>query len=470
MVPDSFHHFSSLPFELRRMIYVYASTPRFVHVQEHTEDKDEFVERFRTTLVPIKLHPSLVHFARHWRHCIPFPAEWWKWHDGRYQTTLERYGSGTTNRQNHQPWETTEDMPDVSYRFLSENPDVAWELLRTSSFYSTAPIPALLHVTRESRQVLIEIGYELAFRTRSCGPQTWFNFKTDVLYVEMIPDRDDRPFHELLSGNDRWDIGQFEPRDLRRVKRLALDSSANFAHFGNHGIVHAITNILELMGSVEELFLEEPTIRFGGSELSRYVQTENNARSLWLYHPVQEVDVLSDFLEDFTVLKSTGYHHEKLRAYKDANMGNGRDYFVDTAREIEQALRSRRNMLVRGSSLAPWKIPQASVVYLIPEWMCRAMQPWRWNLWHRYQFKKEEQARRKAQEEAKRSIDVPRRPLFEERDTENAPPSPFSIAFQDDIEALDDYMGRYDYHNYPDDSYYRDRDWVLSATISPPEI
>ena len=64
MVLDSFHPFLSLPFELRRMIYLHASPPRFVHVREHTEDKDAFEERFRTTVAQIKLHPSIAYFAR----------------------------------------------------------------------------------------------------------------------------------------------------------------------------------------------------------------------------------------------------------------------------------------------------------------------------------------------------------------------------------------------------------------------
>ena len=66
--------------------------------------------------------------------------------------------------------------------------------MRTGSFYSKAPIPVMLHVTRESRQVLIDFGYELAFRTRSCGPRTWFNFKIDVLYIGYSDDADERPF------------------------------------------------------------------------------------------------------------------------------------------------------------------------------------------------------------------------------------------------------------------------------------
>ena len=149
--------------------------------------------------------------------------------------------------------------------------------------------------------------------------------------------------------------------------------------FNNEESIREISNILELLGSVEELFLEEIIMRWKSPSLSIYVQPEDD-RPLWFYQPVQEVDVLSDIVEDCGILRSTGYYHEKFRAYKDANMGNGRDYFIDEAREIEQALLLRRDRLVRDGLLTPWKIPKANVVYILPERVCRALNGWRWDL------------------------------------------------------------------------------------------
>ncbi|KAI0910465.1 hypothetical protein F4823DRAFT_589693 [Ustulina deusta] len=441
MAPDSFHQFASLPLELRWMIYILASPPRFVHVQEETEDWEYFEERFRTTIVQIKLHPSIAYFARHWRERIPFPPALWRWNNGRHQTTLERYGfNGPRPNQNHQPWVSTKEVPGIPRDFLLENPDVAWEFLRIGAFYSTAPIPAMLHVTRESRQVLIDYGYELAFGTRTCGPRTWFNFKTDALYIGRLSDRDseDRSTRSLLSGNSSWDIGQFEPQDLRRVRRLALESSADVVSSDCLNGTREISNILELFNGVEELLLEEHSMRGINHELSKYVQPDDS-QLLWYYTPVLEVDVLPLTIEGSPpVLDSTGYGRRDLRSYKADNMGDGSKFFVDTARRFEEKLASRRDELVRSSSLAPWKIPKISLVCILQEWMCRALFEWRWDIWNRYQGLKKEESRSKAAEEARRSIDVPRKPIYEKNDNEDSPPSQFSEEFRDDIEAYEE--------------------------------
>ncbi|KAI0523690.1 hypothetical protein F5B22DRAFT_633818 [Xylaria bambusicola] len=469
MVLDSFHQFVALPFELRRMIYLLASPPRFVHVLEETEDRDDFEERFRTSLVPIQLRPSIAYFARHWRGRIPFPPVRWKWYDGRRQTTLERYGFDSPRSRNSLPWKPTRDVPEIPYNFLSENPDVAWEFLRTSSFYSTAPIPTMLHVTRESRHVLMGFGYELAFPTRSCGPRIWFNFKTDVLYLGKIEDREDRPFCDFLSGNKFWDVGQFDPHDLRRIRRIALESSADAVCFGNKDVMHGVSDILELLGSVEELFLEE----FGWSyELSQHAEQENG-RSLWVYAPVLEVDVLANVVYGSTPPRSTGYEGQELRAYKENNMGDGRDFFVDKARRFEETLEARRDELVRSRSLTPWRIPKATLGYILPQWMCKALYKWRWTIWNRHRALKEEEARSKAFEAAQRSIDVPRRPIDGNRRNEDSPPSPFSEAFRDDMEALEESLRQEDVRPVPADFYMShlpiQRNWLLTATVPPPE-
>ncbi|KAG8671107.1 hypothetical protein FPOAC2_04430 [Fusarium poae] len=45
---------------------------------------------------------------------------------------------------------------------------------------SITQIPALLHTCKESREELINHGYELTFAT-SRGPRTWFNYRQDAL-------------------------------------------------------------------------------------------------------------------------------------------------------------------------------------------------------------------------------------------------------------------------------------------------
>ncbi|KAH7227631.1 hypothetical protein BKA60DRAFT_506813 [Fusarium oxysporum] len=78
-------------------------------------------------------------------------------------------------------------------------------------FYSNAPIPVLLHTCFESRDFLIKMGYQLAFKTKSHGPRTWFNYDRDVLFKD----------------ENTCDVAQFDPGDAIRVRRLAIDG---FSH------------------------------------------------------------------------------------------------------------------------------------------------------------------------------------------------------------------------------------------------
>ncbi|KAH8164289.1 hypothetical protein CIB48_g3969 [Xylaria polymorpha] len=461
MAPDSFHQFAFLPFELRRMIYLFASPPRFVHVKEHPEDHEAFEERFRTTPVQLKLHPSIAYFAHNWRGRIPWAPAPWRPYYRHHQLTLETYGL-TCPRPKHQPWESTKEVPGIPHHFLSENPEVAWEFVRSGSFNSPAPIPTLLHVTRESRQVLIDYGYELAFRTRTCGPQVWFNFKTDVLYIGRFEDEwDSRSFHFLLSGNESWDIGQFDPLDLKKVRRLALNVAGHVVSPASSDGVEWISSILELFTGIEELFLEEP-----GMDSSSYGFPHLADSKLWSYTPVMEVDVLSSPLERDNMVYSTGPDHRDLKAYKECNLGDGTRFFLDVAQKFEEKLTSRRDELVPRRSVAQWKIPKVNIVYIGRPSMCRSLFKQRWDLWHRFQALKEEHARSNALEEAKRSIDVPKRPLYH---NENSPPSPFTEQYRDDIEVLEHiYMESQDYFYY--DYEERRHNWVFDATVAAPEM
>ncbi|KAI0486542.1 hypothetical protein F4859DRAFT_470685 [Xylaria cf. heliscus] len=462
MAPDTFHQFAFLPFELRRMIYLFASPPRFVHVREHHEDREAFEERFRTTPVQLTLHPSIAYFARNWRSRIPWSPSRWRRYYRHHQLTLDTYGF-SCSRPNHQPWESTEEVPGIPHHFLSENPEVAWEFVRSGSFYSTAPIPTLLHVTRESRQVLIDYGYELAFRTRTCGPHVWFNFKTDILYIGM--DWNDRSYHYLLSGNESWDIGQYDPLDLKRVRRLALNSSGKVVSLRYQTGVEDISSILELFTGIEEMFLEEPGLDSLRSDFPRI-----NDSNLWCYTPVLEVDVLSSVFAQEEMLYSTGDYHGDLWQYKAENMGDGAWYFADVADEFKEKLTLRRDQIVRRESLAQWRIPEINIVYIGYPSMCRNLFKWRLDSWNRYQALKEERSRSSAAEEAHRSIDVPKRPLYHNDD--NSPPSPFSEQFRDDIEVLEDIiLLESQMYDHSGEEFYRSRyERLFTVTIAPPEM
>ena len=283
--PATFHQFPLLPYELRRYIYILATPPRIVHVRESYpvdnkgEIKEEwlklpdnedypyegykrshayerFRDQYRAKPLP-SLHPDLAYFARNWARGDLFSAG--------AQTRLEQFGFTAPRRK--LPWPATGSVPQIEPIWLERHLDAAFELLRESYLYSQAPIPALLHTCRDSRITLTHFGYQLAFGTRTHKARTWFHFGRDSLY---IPQREEHrflvrqvcrgwayrhkepwPYRKLLSG-PQWDIGQFDPRDLRRVRRVILAVGPNYLELG----VDSLAGFFPLLPGLEELYFE----------------------------------------------------------------------------------------------------------------------------------------------------------------------------------------------------------------------
>lgn len=234
--------------------------------------------------------------------------------------------------------------------------------------------------------------------------------------------------------------------DLQRVRRLALGSSAEVLSSDYRDGVHEISSLLQLLTGVEELFLEERNLP-SGDLLG--TSSHPDESKLWHYSPALEVDILAtDFLQH-----NIGYLYEDWKAYKDDNLGDGSRFFLDTARKLEERLASRRDELVLLNSLVPWKIPEISIVYIASAPTFKAFFEWRRVTWNRIQATKEDQARSEAIEAARRSIDVPRSPIYEH---EGQPLSPFSQKFKDDEEFYEECLNEaiygYDYDYSSDGS------------------
>ncbi|KAL6362006.1 hypothetical protein LRP88_05489 [Fusarium phalaenopsidis] len=336
MAPKEFHFFPSLPPEIRRDIYRLATPPRLY-----------------TTVNPIKLDGSLKDFAFSWRHVI----------DGKSkQPTLESFGF-TSSRPLIQPWEPSPITPEIPLDWLCENPYIAWELARTGHFFSNAPISALLHTCTESRLELINMGYQLAFRTRPSGPRTWFNFDRDILFIECDPSGDGSLFDDpewIFSGNSVWDVGQFDPGEMRQVRRLALWKAAEYLSVFNYGLdsfdgpARELSSVLRLFSSLDELLLVEwcaseltTTIAKAKEEVETTTSlgTEHQqkrtfkTRGLWSCIDVCEVDGLLPLFSSeppcLRNMSATGLNSHLLIDHKEAH-GNGANYFGDT----EDAIRS----------------------------------------------------------------------------------------------------------------------------------
>lgn len=379
MTLTTFNLFSSLPPELRREIYMLATPPRIVHVQECTEeDYEDFEEEFRTTPVQLKLDPALAYFAFNWRQHIPSRSR---------QSTLESFGfSG--DKPPHRPWDPSTSTPEIPLNWLSEHPKIAWQLTRGGFLYSNAPIPALLHTCSESRAELMNRGYQLAFRTRSSGPRTWFNFDRDILFLEF--DRDYfEDYRSLLSGSP-WDVGQFDPGDMQRVRKLMLERSANCLRphkprIGDDGHDHEVSAVLRLFGGLQELLLVEWTGQDieGWPEFSpgTWVESKNRrrdpnavdtARELWSCIAVEEIDALLSLFPPESSWRgtvfSTGEKGELLKAYKQKN-GRSARFFRDMQLGLERRLTNHRDSVVaanRDRSITPWEIPKITAVHVLP--------------------------------------------------------------------------------------------------------
>jgi hypothetical protein len=390
MATETFPLFSSLPLELRRKIYVLATPPRIVPVQEEPEDHEEFEERFGTTPVQLKLDPALTHFAFNWRK-IPHIHR----HSRQGQQTLDSYGI-TGGKASHRPWEPSASTPEIRLCWLANRPRVAWEFVRESYLYSKAPIPALLHTCAESRAELMSCGYQLTFRKRSNGTRTWFNFERDVLYMDRHWDHfEDTWGLGLLSGCS-WDIGQFNPEDLKRVRKLALRRSGHLLDIPNPDSESAIADISQLSGAlrlfsgITELLLVEWSeedvgqwSEFSAKTFVSYSWLRRTTEQDTVDTPheplscvaVEEIDALLSLItaqeKCRTELSSTGNRTEALKAHKQQNGGTV-PYFQDRQLQLEQLLLEQRDAMVRtskDSSVAPWEIPRIKAVHVLPSSM-----------------------------------------------------------------------------------------------------
>ncbi|RSL61905.1 hypothetical protein CEP54_005985 [Fusarium duplospermum] len=377
MAPTEFHFFPSLPPELRRDVYLLATPPRI----------EDFCETLRTTLNPIKLDSSLKDLAFNWRLYVPS--------QGR-QLTLDSFGF-TSTKPPVQPWVPTSSAPEIPLDWLCENPHIAWEFARRCHLFSNAPIPALLHTCTESRLVLINIGYQLTFRSRSSGPRTWFNFDRDTLYLEYDPEDDTLGDAEsrLLSGYCAWDIGQFDPREMRQVRKLAIWKSANFLALFNDrrgrtdGYATELLGVLRPFSRLEELLLVDwcpgtltTTIPAGELETKTQLKAEDQKRhaydthKLWGYTDVVEADGLLNLFSPSPPCKvdidSAGPYSWLLTEHKEQH-GNEANYFKDTQDAIRKILTNEMVRLISWGNnedpdtIIPWEIPHIRAVHVLSQ-------------------------------------------------------------------------------------------------------
>ncbi|KAI0179663.1 hypothetical protein GGR52DRAFT_208235 [Hypoxylon sp. FL1284] len=410
-----FHLFRLLPPEIRRDIYILATPPRVVLVNEDGEceggcdDKYEgtctakyeaFLDRCRNTVVQFNLHPDIAYFAHNWRPQLNLSPT--------SQSPLESYGFTSSKQQDpHYPWTPTEETPQVSPLWLAEHPTRAYDMTRDATLSSSAPIPPFLHVCSESRGVLMRHGYQLAFGTRTHGARTWFHFERDTLYLAF-----QRPYtnRTLLSGGP-WDVGLFRPADLQKVKKLALQDSStdmpgllpvNNLMASEDRLSNWCARLLWLLPNVQELLLvdwDPPAITRWADHISRrqhpssllHTDIEGGLENRLVCVPVDEVDAVARSApygygyDAYSLEYKRSYY--RLKAFKESG---SRTRFFETESDRFRELLSQELELLQKSSSASrsgrvfQEMPRIYQVHVCPLQATRLIFIMRQQFWAQY--------------------------------------------------------------------------------------
>lgn len=262
MSRDTSHTFLALPDDIRDRIYLLATPPRIVRVEESPQVSAPtvfaFLYQLQFTGKRPFIHPSLAYFAPYWR---PYVLELQGWNT-QIQEPREPIDQSPAQPD---PWNPSLGCPRLDPVWLAQRPELAWNLCRSSSLYSKAPIPPLLHVCRDSRNRLKRLGYELAFSTRTSEAQTWFNFRRDTLFLRDpdIPhfqrykiDAQGRYFDDTVLALP-YNLVQFMPSDLLSVRRLILpfDRELDSMDLSSPGVLLKALKALRVIPHLEQLFI-----------------------------------------------------------------------------------------------------------------------------------------------------------------------------------------------------------------------
>ncbi|SPJ72821.1 uncharacterized protein FTOL_02550 [Fusarium torulosum] len=363
---DTFHRFIDLPYDIRYNIYILATPPRVVRLEEGpldpTERKlwcdnydsyfDYAYEKFCKELtlddspnLNFKLHPDIAHFAHNW---WPQLRSW-----SSTQQSLDAYGF-TSSRPAYEPWKPSKDTPRIPTEWLIDSPELAFVLTRNFCLYSHAEIPVFLHVCVESRQALIEWGYRLFFSTRTAGPRTWFNPARDRLYIPFefreFPRKDNEHasnqlpsiYPNALFSGSCWDIGLYTVQDLKAIKKVILGAPGMIE---DQDLAYWVEKILPLLSNVEELFLEDWSLydfedwfdRRPGAPISPF----HTAASIHCI-PVEDIDVVGSVfwssVGPYEQRKPNCYVGDLIDHFRPFKATSSESYHATKAKELEAEL------------------------------------------------------------------------------------------------------------------------------------
>lgn len=205
-------------------------------------------------------------------------------------------------------------------------------------------------------------GYELAFRHRTSGPRTWFNFGHDILYLahDLSDDSGAYPSESLDEGS--WNIGQLLPDDLMRVQKLALGEVVAIA---DDGLSHAI----RLFGNLKEVLLvkhhrpveieaqlkSDPALA-AATDRWGHIETEND---LWQALDYTVADIFSP---RWKPLEARVLRY--LKEYLNEHNGSEENFWAWMSSNQEKFLRWEMGDIME-SGAPPWKIPKVRTVEIV---------------------------------------------------------------------------------------------------------
>lgn len=242
---------------------------------------------------------------------------------------------------------------------LNRAAQLLWETTRVGDFRSADPMPVLLHVCRESRELLQSYGYKLAFSTRTAPANTWFNFPSDVLQLsERYESEEASP---ALDGG-MWNIGQFSREDLDRLRKLALSiNSFDYVYGGTVPV--ALHKAVQLCYNLDELLIVELDCH-----------DEEQKDTYWSTHDGGEKTVVDLAVEELWghVPDWPGGSREHWGWNYSSNRGNGQEWgqsnlegeylnFDDIAKNVEDQLRDHESCF---PDRKVWKTPKVRFVIL----------------------------------------------------------------------------------------------------------
>lgn len=241
----TFSLFPRLPIDIRLYIYRIATpSERFVHLEaifDDTDEKEELEPWQRLSNESSRDAQALDRVQQ--EYLMDNKERGMVFFSNQGQTQLEKYGFTSSYRRPELP--SDEQLKTDALRsFLAKRPVTMW---------SPNPIPALLHVCRESRDYLRRLGYELAFPTYTSPAATWFNFNDDVLFLEPLASDPIKMKEIVESGildGGRWHLGQCG-ESLKRIKKLAVPVPDWYLYAVE--MPSSIHEIVQQCGSLEEL-------------------------------------------------------------------------------------------------------------------------------------------------------------------------------------------------------------------------